>query len=57
MPPVYASGQGGLLDVALDPDFASNRVIYLSYAAEGDGGNSTRVARATLGDGRLEDLR
>ncbi|HSA79434.1 MAG TPA: PQQ-dependent sugar dehydrogenase, partial [Geminicoccaceae bacterium] len=56
VPEVYASGQGGLLDVALDPDFAANRVIYLSYAAEGDGGNSTRVARATLGDGRLEDL-
>jgi glucose/arabinose dehydrogenase len=75
VPPVYASGQGGLLDVALDPEFASNRVIYLSYAATGDGGlsidhvfdelkglvrghgqNSTRVARATLGDGRLEHL-
>ena len=56
VPEVYASGQGGLLDVALDPGFASNRAIYLSYAAEGDGGNSTRVARARLGDGRLEDL-
>jgi aldose sugar dehydrogenase len=56
VPPVYARGQGGLLDVALDPQFASNRLIYLSYAAEDDGGNSTRVARATLGDGRLEDL-
>jgi aldose sugar dehydrogenase len=56
VPPVYASGQGGLLDVALDPEFVSNRVIFLSYAAEGDGGNSTRVARAVLGDGRLEDL-
>jgi glucose/arabinose dehydrogenase len=56
VPPVYASGQGGLLDVALDPGFPSNRVIYLSYAAEGDGGNSTRVARAVLGDGRLENL-
>jgi len=56
VPPVYASGQGGLLDVALDPAFASNRTIYLSYAAPGDGGNSTRVARATLGDGRLEGL-
>jgi glucose/arabinose dehydrogenase len=56
VPPVYASGQGGLLDVALDPGFASNQVIYLSYAAEGDGGNSTRVARATLGAGRLEGL-
>jgi aldose sugar dehydrogenase len=56
VPEVYASGQGGLLDVALDPGFASNRVIYLSYAAYGDGGNSTRVARARLGEGRLEDL-
>jgi aldose sugar dehydrogenase len=56
VPPVYASGQGGLLDVALDPGFASNRLIYLSYAAEGDGGNITRVARAILGDGRLESL-
>ena len=56
VPPVYASGQGGLLDVALDPEFAANRVIYLAYAAAGDGGNSTRVARATLGDGRLEGL-
>ncbi len=57
VPEVYASGQGGLLDVALDPGFVSNRVIYLSYAASGDGGNSTRVARATLGEGRLEDLK
>jgi glucose/arabinose dehydrogenase len=56
VPEVYASGQGGLLDVALDPGFASNRVIYLSYAAPGDDGNSTRVARATLGEGRLEDV-
>jgi glucose/arabinose dehydrogenase len=56
VPPVYARGQGGLLDVALDPEFASNRLIYLSYAAEGDGGNSTRVARAILGDRRLENL-
>jgi aldose sugar dehydrogenase len=56
VPPVYASGQGGLLDVALDPEFASNRLIYLSYAAEGDGGNGTRVARAVLGDRRLENL-
>ena len=50
------SGQGGLLDVALDPDFESNRLIYLSYAAEGDDGAATRVARARLGDGQLEDL-
>jgi glucose/arabinose dehydrogenase len=56
VPPVYASGQGGLLDIALDPAVASNQMIYLSYAGEGDGGNSTRVARARLEGGRLEDL-
>jgi aldose sugar dehydrogenase len=56
VPEVYARGQGGLLEVALDPGFASNRVVYISYAAADDGANSTRVARARLGDGRLEDL-
>jgi glucose/arabinose dehydrogenase len=56
VPEVYASGQGGLLDVVLDPDFASNRMIYLSYAAEGDDGAGTRVARARLGAAGLEDL-
>jgi glucose/arabinose dehydrogenase len=56
VPVVYASGQGGLLDVILDPDFASNRLVYLSYAARADGGAGTRVARARLGDAGLEDL-
>jgi aldose sugar dehydrogenase len=56
LPEVYASGQGGLLDVALDPDFPTNRLIYLSYAAETDAGAGTRVARARLGEGRLEEL-
>ena len=50
LPAVVADGQGGLLDVALDPRFASNRLVYWSYseaAANGDG-NSTAVARARL---------
>ena len=55
VPEVYASGQGGLLDVALDPEFAANDLIYLSYSAPVAGGNSTRVLRARLGEGRLED--
>lgn len=54
VPAVFASGQGGLLDVALDPAFASNRVIYLSYAEPGPGGTAgTAVARAELGSERL----
>jgi glucose/arabinose dehydrogenase len=57
VPAVFARSQGGLLDVALDPAFADNQIIYLSYAEPGDGGTAgTAVARAKLGDGRLEDL-
>ena len=48
VPAVAYAGQGGLLDVALDPEFARNRRIYLSYA-EADGGvKGTAVARAVL---------
>ncbi len=57
VPAVQASGQGGLLDVAVDPAFASNRTIYLSYAEPGSGGAGTAVARARLGAGGLEDVR
>jgi glucose/arabinose dehydrogenase len=49
VPRVVAESQGGLLDVALDPAFAQNRVIYLSFSEPGDGDNSgTAVARARL---------
>ena len=57
-PQVFAKGQGGLLDVVLDPDFGSNRRIWLSYAEPGDGDTAgTAVATATLGDRALSDLR
>jgi glucose/arabinose dehydrogenase len=56
VPKVYASGQGGLLDVCLHPQFVQNRVLYLSYAAPGAGGAATTVARAELGDGGLREL-
>jgi aldose sugar dehydrogenase len=55
---VFARGQGGLLDVALDPRFADTRLVYLSYAEPGEGRTAgTAVARGRLGDGRLEDVR
>lgn len=58
VPAVQARGQGGLLDVALDPRFADNRVIYISYAEPGEGGTAgTAVARGRLGEGGLEDAR
>jgi glucose/arabinose dehydrogenase len=49
VPAVYAHGQGGLLDVALDPDFTANRLVYLSYAEPGPNDTaSTAVARGQL---------
>ena len=57
VPAVHAAGQGGLLDVVLDPDFSANSTIYLSYAEAGDGDvNGTAVARAKLDGSRLTDL-
>ena len=56
VPEVAASGQGGLLDVVLHPEFARTRLVYLSYAGKGRGGAGTEVARARLTDGRLEGL-
>jgi glucose/arabinose dehydrogenase len=61
VPAVAASGQGGLLDVVLHPDFAANGWIYLSYAAAGEGGVGTEVVRgrwvSDAAGHRLEDLR
>jgi aldose sugar dehydrogenase len=57
VPQVQASGQGGLLDVALDPEFAQNQLIYLSYAEPGQGGAGTAVARGQLTDAGLEEVR
>ncbi|WP_152092635.1 PQQ-dependent sugar dehydrogenase [Rhizobium dioscoreae] len=48
VPKVYAHGQGGLLDVELDPKFSSNRTLYFTASVAGDGGSGTAVFRATL---------
>ena len=58
LPAVDARGQGGLLDVALSPGFAQDRMIYWSYAQPRDGGNGTAVARGRLSDdlSRVENV-
>lgn len=51
VPKVWAKGQGGLLDVVLSPGFANDRLVYLSFAEEGQDGN----AGTAVGRGRLSD--
>jgi glucose/arabinose dehydrogenase len=60
VPRVFASGQGGLLDVAIDREFASNSTIYFCFAEPAKGGGRTSLARARLAQGdepRLEELK
>jgi glucose/arabinose dehydrogenase len=54
VPQVRASGQGGLLDVALSPVFAQDRLVYLTFSEPGEGGAGTAVARGRLGERGLE---
>ena len=48
VPEVYARGQGGLLDVALDPKFTGNRTLYFTASVAANGGSGTAVFRARL---------
>ncbi len=48
LPKVDAKGQGGLLDVALDPDFQNNKMIYWTFSEPVSGGNHTAVAKGKL---------
>jgi aldose sugar dehydrogenase len=57
LPAVAYAGQGGLLDVALDPNFATNQTIYWSYSEPRENGeNNTAVAKAKLVDGATPKL-
>jgi glucose/arabinose dehydrogenase len=55
-PEVFARGQGGLLDVVPHPDFASNRLIYLSYSKPLAEGSTTAVVRGRFENDRLEGV-
>ena len=56
VPEVFTQGQGGLMDIVLHPDFASNRRIFLTYSHGTSQANRTRVARAVLDGHALRDL-
>ena len=56
-PAVADADQGGLLDVAISPEFARDATIFLAYAEPADGGARTAVARAVLDGDAIRDLR
>lgn len=56
LPGITPTGQGGLLDLALHPDFAQNRWLYFSYVAEVDDEATTHVARGKYQAGMLSDV-
>lgn len=59
LPPITARGQGGLLDVALSPNFARDRTVFWSFSEQREGGSGTTVARGVLTEDRrnLEQVR
>jgi glucose/arabinose dehydrogenase len=57
LPPVLALGQGGLLDVSLHPDFADNRLVYLTFVTGTKAANRTALARGRLDADRLENTK
>ena len=58
LPDIYVRGQGGLLDVALHPDFKNNSILYMTLAAtlDGDAGGNTSLYKAKLVDKHLEEV-
>lgn len=57
IPAVSASGQGGLLDIAMSPSFASDRTVFFTYSQPGPGGAGTALARAVLDGTALREVR
>jgi aldose sugar dehydrogenase len=55
-PQASAGGQGGMLDIVIHPDFATNRLVYISYSKAVPGGRTTALARARWENDRLDGL-
>jgi len=56
IPEVNSEGQGGLLDVAIDPNFSQNRMVYWTFSKNGTSGTATAVAKGKLSDDETQIL-
>lgn len=54
VPAVAQNGQGGLLDIALHPNFSTNHYVYLTYAVTATGGQTTALGRGKLVGNQLQ---
>ncbi|HZN67814.1 MAG TPA: PQQ-dependent sugar dehydrogenase, partial [Tepidisphaeraceae bacterium] len=57
VPKVFASSQGGLMDIALHPKFEQNQYVYLTYSVGEINANHSVLARGKYADGRLNDVK
>lgn len=57
LPPIYRGGISGLMEIALDPGFSENDLLYLTMSYGDTAENGTRLVRARLAGSRLEDVR
>lgn len=56
VPTVSQTGQGGLLDIALHPNFSTNKLVYITYAVTATGGQTTALGRGTLVGNQLQNF-
>jgi aldose sugar dehydrogenase len=56
LPAISTGGQGGLLDILADRNFAANRILYFTFSKDGPGGRGTAVAKARLDGNSLRDV-
>jgi glucose/arabinose dehydrogenase len=56
LPTISQNGQGGLLDIALHPNFINNNLVYLTYAVAASGGQTTALGRGTLVNNQLQNF-
>ena len=56
VPKVEANNQGGMLDIAIDPEFEINNTLYFCFSQPGEGGSSSSVAKATLSGNALANV-
>ncbi len=56
LPEIWAHGQGGLLDVAMHPDYNENGWLYFAYASPGEGGGNTAIGRGKLHNNQIVEF-